>query len=171
MTETENLKKKQLISIFSGGVIFVSISYIVNFITPFFFGNTSFVKIVNLAFFPFLALIVYSIFKHQLFGIKIMFSQFMVAVFLALFLLNFLFSNSSSQYYWNGFLMLVSAFFSYFVIRSMFKEIELSKRLLKEAQKDLDFEKRLRETFGEIAEEKIKRIEEVVLGKKNSKTL
>lgn len=162
LKEKNNLKKSQFIYIFIGAVIFVSLVFLVNFIMPFFWGDSSLVKVTNLAFFPFFALVVYSIFRYQLFGIKIMTTQFLVVLFLSLLLFNFLLSNSLNQYIWNGTILVISVYLGYLIIKSMFKEIEFDKKLLVETKRNLDFEKRLKQTFAEIAEEQTRKIEQIV---------
>ncbi len=165
LKEKGGLKRKQIFFIFVGAIFSGVSAFIINFFIPLFWQNFEFIKLVNLAFFPLLMAIIYSTASHQLFGIKIMMTQFLVILFLSLLLLNFLFSNSYGQYLWSGSLLIISAFLSYLIIKSMFKEIDFDKKLLTEMQKNLDFEKRLRETFAEIAEEQTKRIEKIFSGK------
>jgi|GEM_PF-2748948 len=166
LKEKDNLKKKQLMSVFIGGSVFASVSFLVNFFMPLLLGNFSYVKIVNLAFFPFLALIVYSIFRHQLFGIKVMMTQFLVVLVLSLLLLNLLLSDSLEQYIWNGIILATSGFLSYLIVKSTLREIEFDKKMLEEIRKNLDLEKRISNTFAEIADKRIKKIEDKIFGER-----
>ncbi|MFH1968498.1 MAG: histidine kinase N-terminal 7TM domain-containing protein [bacterium] len=156
LEERNALKKKQIMFVFAGAVASGLLAFGINFFIPLIWNTFEFIKLVNLAFFPLLIAIIYSTAKHQLFGIKIMTTQLLVVLFLSLLLLNFLFSNSYGQYIWSGILLVVSALLSYLIMKSMFKEIDFDKKLLVETQKNLDFEKRLRKIYAEIAEKEIK---------------
>ncbi|MFH1643571.1 MAG: hypothetical protein ABIA74_00115 [bacterium] len=169
--ETDIFKKKQILSVFIGSSIFGLLAFVVNFFLPLFFDNFKLASLVSITYSPLLLFIIYSTVKHQFFGVKIMMTQFLVILFLSLLLLNFVISNSFEQYIWNGTMLVISMFLSYLIIKSMFKEIEFDKKLLEETKKDLDFEQRLRKTFAEISEERIKRIETAVFGKDIDKKL
>ncbi len=150
------IKKQQILSLFIGGLIFGVAALIIDFVIPLFFNTFKYAGLVSLTYFPLLLFIIYSIIKHQLFGIKILMAQFLVAIFLSLLLFRFLFSNSSNDYYWNGAVLIIFIFLSHLIIKSMFKDIELNKKLLRETQKNLEFEQRLKSMYSEIAEKGIK---------------
>jgi hypothetical protein len=168
LRETDKIKKQQLLSILIGSTLFGVIALSVDFIVPIFFDTFEVADFVTISFFPLLLLIVYSIMKHHLFGIKILMTQFLVVLFLSLLLLNFLLSTSSDQYIWNGIIFIISAFLSYLIVKSMFKEIEFDKKLLEESQKNLDLEKRISSTLAKISEERIKKIEDKVFDKNHN---
>ena len=158
--EKKGLKKQQIFSVFVGATIFGFLALVVNFLVPLIFNTFGVSDLVTVSFSPLLFFIVYSTVKHQLFGIKIIMTQFLVAIFLALLLLNFLLSSSFNFYIWNGILLAVSAFLGYLIIKNLFREENLNRKLLEEAQESLDFEKRLRNVYTEIAKKGVKTIDE-----------
>lgn len=166
MIEQDAQKKRQIFSIFIGAVIFGLLSFMVDFFMPLFFDIFDTSGLVTITYSPLLIFIVYSMTKHKLFGIKILITQLLVAIFLSLLFLNFLLSGSVDQYVWNGVIFAMSGFLSYLIVKSMFKEIEFDKKLLEETQRNLDLEKRISSTFAEIADQRIKKIEEKVFSKK-----
>lgn len=154
--EKDICKKKSVFSIFIGALFFGTVVIITSLIIPILFNNFKLSNLDHLAYFPFLIIIFYSIFKYELFGIKIFLTQFLVAIFLSLLLLRFLLSTLASDYYLNGILLIISIFISYLIIKNVNREIELNKRLLEETQKNLEFEQRLKETYAQIAGREIK---------------
>ena len=163
--EKNILRKKQILSIFIGSVLFGLLAFFVDFFIPLFFNSFEVVDLVTLAYLPLLVFISYSMTKHQLFGIKIMITQFLVIIFLSLLLLNFLFSHSFNDYMWSGTLLLVSIYLSYLIIKNIFRTIRTSDQLLEETKRNLDLEQRLRKTLGSIANEKMRIIESQILNK------
>lgn len=166
LKESNPLKKQQVFSIFIGAFLSGFLALTANFVIPLFFDTFDFADLVTISFFPLTMFIIYSMMKQQLFGIKIMATQFLVVLFLSLLLLNLLLSASFEQYIWNGIIFIISASLSYLIVKSMFSEIEIEKKLLKETQKNLDLEKRISNTFAEIADKRIKRIEDKIFSER-----
>lgn len=160
--ERDILKKKQILSIFIGSLIFGLLAYITDFLMPIFFNIFEFSSLVNIAYFFLFIFIIYSILRHGLFGIKLIITQFLVVILLSLLLLNFLLSNSLNEYIWSGTLLLISTFLSYLIMKSVFTEIKLNKKLLEETQKTLKLEQSTRKEFIEKSGKIIRTMENIV---------
>jgi len=76
-------------------------------------------------------------------------------------------SNSYQDFLINIILAVLVFIAGILLMRSVSKEIEAERNKLEQTKQSLDFEKRLRQTFVEIAEEQTKKIEQIVFSKKN----
>jgi hypothetical protein len=162
LQEKDDLKRKRIRLIFIGCLIFGLTVVVVDFLMPIFFNSFEVIYLDNITFFLFLMFVIYSMVKHDLFGIKIMLAQFLVGIFLSLLFLNFLLSGTLTGYMWNGALLLVSMFLSYLIMKSIFREIKVHKALLETAQRNLDAEQKLRKDFVEISQKAIYKIEKEI---------
>lgn len=113
-----------------------------------------------------MVIIAFGILKHHLFNIKLLISELLVFTIWIFVIVRTALSNNLQELIINVILALLVFVAGILLMRSVSKEIEMEKRMLAEAQKNLDFEKRLRDTFAEIAEEQTKKIEQIFLEKK-----
>lgn len=157
--EKNILKKKQTILVLFGSMVFGLTAIIVELFLPIFFNNFKVVYLDNLTYLFFFIFILYSIVKYNLFGIKVIMTQLLIVIFLSLLLLHFLFSNTFDEYIWNGISLLIFAFISYIIIKSLFSEIKIHKKLLEETQKNLNLQKKLGKEFAEMSEKTVNEIE------------
>ena len=110
--------------------------------------------------------VAYGIVKHHMFNIKLLMSELLVFTIWIFVIARTALSNNTQDLLINGTLMLLVFIAGILLMRSASKEVEVERKLLKETQKDLDLEQRLRKTFAEIAEEQTKKIEKIVSDKK-----
>jgi len=110
--------------------------------------------------------IAYGIVKHHMFNIKLLMSELLVFTIWIFVIARTALSNNIQDLLINGTLILLVFVAGILLMRSASKEVEVERKLLKETQKDLDLEQRLRKTFAEIAEEQTKKIEKIVSDKK-----
>ncbi|MFH1643574.1 MAG: histidine kinase N-terminal 7TM domain-containing protein [bacterium] len=94
--------------------------------------------------------------KHHLFNIKLLISELLVFSIWIFVIARVVLSSNYQEFWINGVLAFLVFMAGIMLMRSVSKEIEIDKKLLQESQKNLDFEKRLRETYAEIAEKEIK---------------
>ena len=154
--------KERKMQYFSFGLfIFIISNVIFNIILPMFFGISQLYFLGDYSSFVLLVFIAYSILRHSLFGVKILVTQFIVAIFIFLLLANFLSSNSLEQYIWNGIILIMASFLSYLIIKNTIKEIKAHKELLIETQGKLEKERGLHRKFAQKTNEMIKKVEDI----------
>ncbi|HHD92612.1 MAG TPA: sensor histidine kinase [Candidatus Portnoybacteria bacterium] len=76
-----------------------------------------------------LILIASAIVKHRLFGVKIILSEIFAGLSIIILLIDFLLSQSISEYIWKGILLIGFAIFSYLMIKAMIKEEKQREKL------------------------------------------
>lgn len=114
--------------------------------------------------------IAYGILKHHLFNIKVLISELLVFAMWIFVIARTALSANVQELWMNGALTLLLFIVGILLMRSIYKEAETDKKMLEYTKKDLEFEQRLRKTFGEIAEEQTKKIERIVSDKANKKS-
>lgn len=107
-------------------------------------------------------IIAYGIVKYNLFNIKLLISEILVFSIWTLVIVRAVLSNNNQELLINSFLAFLVFMVGILLIRSLYKETELTKRLLDETQKNLDLEIGLRKEFIQKAGEVIKKMEEIV---------
>lgn len=162
----------------SSGVLAKQIKYLITAAAVGFIGGgmtfflTFDVRIIpyGVIFFAFYPIIVaYAITKHHLFNIKIIATELFIFTICILLVVRMLLSVNplNIQDIILNLIILVSALFiGFLAIKNAAEESRADKIVLEDTRQSLDLEKRLRHTFAEIAEERIKRIEEKVFSKK-----
>lgn len=127
--KTDQATKNQRLFVLLGAAIFSSISLVVSFIVPTFFGSFGLTVFDNFGFSIFLSLIVYATIKHRLFDIKIIATQLLVFVLWIFILVRTILSNTPQDKLINGVLLVVTVIIGWFLIRSVIKEIEQRERI------------------------------------------
>lgn len=99
--------------------------------------------------------------KARLFDIKLITTELLTFVIWIFVALRMALSQTHEELIMNVVLLGLVLLLGLLLIRSTHNEIKLTNALLEKTKKELDFEKRLRETFAEIAEDRQRRIEHV----------
>lgn len=113
--------------------------------------------------------VAYGIVKHHLFNIKLLISELLVFTIWIFVIARTALSNSYQDLWMNGVLAFLVFIAGILLMRSVSKEVEADKKALKETQKDLDIEQRLRKAFAKIVGEQTKKIEKIISKKTNKK--
>jgi hypothetical protein len=111
------------------------------------------------------AIIAYGILRHHLFSVKVLISELLVFAMWIFAIIRTALSGDIQEMWLNGALAVILFAVGILLMRSISKEVEMDKKELEQTKRELDLEQRLRKTFAELSEEKIKRIEEVVFNK------
>lgn len=160
-SKTDISYKAQLKYIFVGGIIGL-IGSVSNY---FLWYGVPIPPIVNFFVAVGMIVVAYGIVKHNLFNIKLLISELLVFVIWIVVIARTALSISYQDFLINAILASLVFAAGIFLMRSVSNEAEMEKKMLAETQKSLDFEKRLRETFAEIAEEQTKKIEKIISSK------
>jgi hypothetical protein len=104
-------------------------------------------------------LLTYSIIRHRLMDIKLLISEVLTFIIWIILFARTILSKTYGEALINIGLFILVVFLGCLLIRSVFKEIKLSKKLLEQNEKLLEKEKCLSRTFGQIAEERARRLE------------
>ena len=107
----------------------------------------------------YLGIVAYAIVRKELFGVKIVLTQFLVAIFAAFLLVQIFLSNTTPEYIWSGTLFAASLFIGYLLIKEIFKEIKDKERIEELGRKLVETEKKLAEDHRYVAAEVTKRLE------------
>ncbi|MDP3882943.1 MAG: histidine kinase N-terminal 7TM domain-containing protein [Candidatus Staskawiczbacteria bacterium] len=107
-------------------------------------------------------IVAYGIVKHRLFNIKLLISELLVFSIWIIVVARTALSNGIQELVINGILAVLVFVVGVLLMRSVSKEVEIEKIELKETQRNLDIEQRLRKTFAEIAEEQTREIEKMI---------
>ena len=113
--------------------------------------------------------IAYGIIKHHLFNIKLLLSEILVFSIWIFVIARTALSDSLQDFWINGTLTFLVFIAGILLMKSISKEVESERKELDQVKTSLDFEKRLKQTFAEIAEEQTKKIEQIVSNNKNKK--
>ncbi|MFH1643572.1 MAG: histidine kinase N-terminal 7TM domain-containing protein [bacterium] len=160
-----NDKKSQLKYFIWGTSIFTISVIIIVSILPFVLGWSPYYDIPAFLSFVWVAFTTYAILKYNLFNIRVFASELLTFGVWILLFVRTIFSVNFQDLILNIILAISLTIIGVLFLRSVYKENELNKKLLEDAQKNLDFEQRLRKTFAEIAEEQTKKIEKIIFNK------
>ena len=100
--------------------------------------------------------IAFGIVKHHLFNIKILTSELLVFISWFFVIVRSALSQNTQELWANIVLMLLMFVIGTFLIRSVSREVASEKKLLEEAQKNLEFEKKLHQALAEVSEKRAK---------------
>ncbi len=103
---------------------------VTNILFPY-FGYQNVAKLGPISILFFVIVLSYAILKHNLFNIKLVLSEILVASFSLLLLVNIFLSNSVFEYCWKGVLFLIFIYFGRIMVGSVRKEIETEAQLEK----------------------------------------
>lgn len=106
--------------------------------------------------------VAYGIVKHHLFNIKLLISELLVFTIWIFVIARTALSANSQELVINGVLTALVFAVGVLLMRSVSKEVEAEKEVAGEIEQSLQLERRLRQTFAEIAEEQTKKIEKIV---------
>ena len=123
--------------------------------------------VILFAFYP--IVVAYAITKHCLFNVKIIATElfvFTTSILLAVRILLSVNPLNVQEIILNLIIFISVVFVGFLVVKNTSKEVEAKKKLLEQTKQSLDFEKRLKQTFAEIAEEQTKKIEQIVSNRK-----
>lgn len=165
--KVDNEKKSQLKYFILGTSIFAISAIIIVSIIPFVLGWSPYYDAPAFLSFIWVAFTTYAIFKYNIFNIRILASELLTFSVWILLFIRTVFSANFQDLVLNIILSIFLTVLGVLFLRGVHKENELNKRLLEEAQKNFDFEKRLRKTFAEIAEEQTRKIEKIISEKVN----
>ena len=123
--------------------IFASSDFIINYGVEFYPVGFFFILL-------FLGITAYAIVKHYLFGIKIILTELLVAIFSILLLIQIFLSDSVWEYIWNIIILAIFIFFGQFFIKSILKEIAIKQKIGEASWKVLE--------QGEVVSENFKKV-------------
>lgn len=147
-----------------GILIFYLANIIFNIVLPLLFNIVRFYWVGDYAAIFLLSFTAYAIVKRELFGIRVILTQFLVWVFAILLFAQIFLSSTTFGYVWSISLLIVFFLVGCLLIKELFRGIEnqkrigsLEKRLL---EKELDTERKIKEAIMEISEEKQRKLAE-----------
>ena len=114
---------------FIGTFIFIFLATTFDIIIPILQKSYEFHQFGNYAGIIFLGFTAYAIVKHHLFGIKIILSEVFSGLIVIVLFIDFLLSESITEYILKGLLFFGSSIFSYLMIRSMVREVKQREKL------------------------------------------
>tara|TARA_B100000508_G_scaffold60333_1_gene47116 strand:- start:158035 stop:159669 length:1635 start_codon:yes stop_codon:yes gene_type:complete len=159
---TEKLEKKQAIFTFSG--MFFTALLIVAFsvFLPIVFSNLSFLPFSALFMLPFIALVSYTIYKHQLFNLKVMATGFLIFLIATLTFVEIIFTKDLILIFFRGGVLLLILVAGVLLIRSVMREvwqreqIEILAKDLRQANSRLQKLDRQKSEFVSIASHQLR---------------
>lgn len=101
-------------------------------------------------------LIIFSVLRNHLLNIKILISEILVFTIWIFVIIRMAVSNNSQELFSNAILTLLVIIIGILLIKSVLREVEIDKKLLQETQKNLDFERRLKDVYAQIIESESK---------------
>lgn len=147
-------KKRQQVQFFLVGiVIFAAANIIFNMIFSAWRNADKYQYIGIYSTIVLYGFIAYAIVRHDLFKIRLAVYQFLVSLFAALLLFQFFLSKLLFEYVWSSILFVIFSFLSYFLIKSLFREIELKTRIAELGNEILERAKRLAQVPKGIIEQ------------------
>ncbi len=127
-----NRKEKLKIQYFLIGLtIFISTNLVFNIFFPLVRNSIQYWQFGNYSAIIFLGFTAYAILKQNLFGIRVILTQILVAVIAILLFVQILDAKTTFEYAWKGALFLTFLIFGYLLIRSVMREIKLREELEK----------------------------------------
>jgi signal transduction histidine kinase len=124
---TEKKLKMQYLLI--GLFIFIVANIIFNVILPFWQGIPQYYQFGNYSAIIFLGFTAYAIIKRELFGIRVVLTEILVAGIALLLFVQIFASGSIFEYIWRGGLFLLFLLLGYLLVRSVVREIKLREEL------------------------------------------
>jgi len=155
-SENKGIERLQIIYLVVGYALAANLAFITNLIMPwigFFFLNW----LGQVSTCVMVAFTTYAILKYRLMNIKLLLTEFLVAIIAFVLLAETFISTSASQIFYKGALFIVFCFLGYLLIKSVLKEIKQREEIEKMAE-DIErayvIEKKAKET-EKIANEKL----------------
>jgi len=137
---------------------YYQVKYILLALVFYIFASSDFVINYGLEFYPlgflfillFLGITAYAIVKHYLFGIKLILTELLVAIFSTLLLIQIFLSNYAWEYLWNIIILVVFIFFGHLFIKSILKEIMIKQKIGEASWKVLEQGEKVSENFKKV---------------------
>ena len=143
-----------------GFYIFSSSDFLVNYGTEFYPFGFLFILL-------FLVITAYAIVKHYLFGIKVILTEILVAIFSFLLIVQILISNSIWEFLWNIIIFVIFLLFGYMFIKSIYKETRIKQMVGEASWKVLEQGEKVSENFKKVMTDKEKLLKEWFLSDVN----
>ncbi len=121
--------KGKYIFLSAGVIITFSLILIFNFFLPVFYNELRFIPFAPIFFFPFVAFTAYSIFKHNLFDVKIIASEVLTFTLAVVTLFQIPFSDGVIDFSINILVFILVLVFGILLIKSVVKEVKLREEL------------------------------------------
>ncbi|MBI2643994.1 MAG: hypothetical protein HYW95_00590 [Candidatus Wildermuthbacteria bacterium] len=129
LKKAQEVRKKQLMYLGIGYLIMFLLLIPTQFITVAIFQNTSFIQFGPLFTIPFLFLAAYAIFRYRLLDIKVIATEILTALLVAILFLNIFSPENLSQTIFNLFLFIGTATLGYFLVKAVRQEVRQREQL------------------------------------------
>lgn len=140
--------------------IFASFDFIVNYGIEFYPFGFLFILL-------FLGITAYAIVRHYLFGIKVILTEILVAIFSVLLIIQIFISDSVWKFLWNIIIFIIFLLFGYLFIKSIYKEIRIKQMVGEASWKVLEQGEKVSENFKKVMSDKEKLLKEWFLSDVN----
>lgn len=129
-------EKTRIIYLLVGLSFFFLMNAVFNIVSPVFLKIFHLYEFGDYSTIVFLSFVTYAVIEKRLFGIKVFLTEILVGVVAVLLLINVFTSKTFFEYIWKGALFITFLFFSYFLIKSVQKEVKLKEEAMSLAGKE-----------------------------------
>ncbi len=127
--KSSGVEKKQITYVWWGMLITALLTLTFNFVLPVLFNNVRYIPFAALFVLPFISLISYTIYRHQLFNVKVAAVALVTFILTVFSLFNVIYATSTSQVVFNVIFFTSILAGSVLLIRSILREIEQREKL------------------------------------------